>query len=229
MTPDAILVFAAGRGTRMGALTRDRPKPLVRVAGRPLLDHALALTDGLAPLRRVVNVHHFADQVRAHLAGTDVVLSDEADLLRETGGGLRHALPLLGPGPVFTLNSDAVWAGPNPLRLLSDAWQSDRMEALLLLVRPEEALGHRGRGDFCAAPDGSLMRGPGAVYSGAQILKTGDLAAIEEKVFSLNLLWDRMIGRGTLFGIHYDGHWCDVGQPESIALAETLIGGADVR
>jgi MurNAc alpha-1-phosphate uridylyltransferase len=229
MTPGAVMILAAGRGSRMGALTRDRPKPLIPVAGRPLIDHALDLTRAVMPLRRVVNVHYLAPQLRAHLAGADVAISDETDLLRETGGGLRHALPLLGDGPVLTLNSDAVWTGPNPLATLCAAWDGARMGALLLLVPREMALGHRGPGDFLAGPDGRLTRGAGDVYSGAQIIATEALAARSEEVFSLNPVWDDLIARGRLFGIRHRGGWCDVGRPESIPLAESLLAAADVR
>lgn len=226
MTGRALMVFAAGRGTRMGALTAERPKPLIPVAGRPLIDHALDLSGGAG--RIVVNVHHKAQMLRDHLAGRPrVTISDESDLLRETGGGLRHALPLLGAGPVATLNSDAVWRGPNPLPLLEAAWDPSRMEALLLLVPPERAGGHAGPGDFARDGDGRLSRGPGhvptGVYSGAQILRTEGLRDIPGEVFSLNLLWDRMAARAGLFGLVYPGDWCDVGRPENIPLAEALL------
>ncbi len=228
MTGRAVMIFAAGRGTRMGALTAARPKPLIPVGGRPLIDHALDLAldpGGAAPGGRiVVNVHHKAGMLRDHLgARPQVAISDETDLLRETGGGLRHALPLLGPGPVATLNSDAVWRGPNPLGLLERAWDPDRMEALLLLIPPARARGHAGTGDFARDPQGRLTRGPGEVYSGAQILRTEGLDAIGQEAFSLNLLWDRMAARGMLYGIVYDGDWCDVGRPENIPLAEALL------
>jgi MurNAc alpha-1-phosphate uridylyltransferase len=219
MRPTAVMVFAAGLGTRMGELTRDRPKPLVQVAGRPLIDHALDLCAGL---RVVVNVHYLAQQMRDHLAGRAVRIADETAALLETGGGLRAALPLLDGDPVFTLNSDAVWRGPNPLTVLADHWR-EGMEALLLLIPQDRAIGHRGNGDFIAGPEGRLTRGPGLVYSGAQILHTGTLATIPEAAFSLNRVWDGMIARGTLFGVVYDGQWCDVGRPESIALAEGLL------
>ena len=132
--PDALMLFAAGFGTRMGALTADRPKPLVEVAGKPLIDHALDLAEGVGPLRRVANAHYRADQLAAHLDGRDVALSREEPEILDTGGGLRAALPLLGPDPVFALNTDAVWSGPNPLRLLAEAWDPERMDALLLCV-----------------------------------------------------------------------------------------------
>jgi len=150
------------------------------------------------------------------------VIADETAALLETGGGLRAALPLLDADPVFTLNCDAVWRGPNPLKVLTDHWR-EGMEALLLLIPRERAIGHRGAGDFVALPSGRLNRGRGLVYSGAQILHTGTLDTVPEAAFSLNRVWDGMIARGTLFGIEYDGQWCDVGRPESIALAEGLL------
>lgn len=229
MTPRAAMIFAAGHGTRMGPLTRDRPKPLIEVAGRPLIEHALDLTDAVTPLRRVVNVHAHADMLRDALRDRDVIFSDETDILRETGGGLKHALPLLGPDPVFTLNSDAVWSGPPPLRALAQAWRPDAMEGLLLLVDAGDAIGHSGRGDFDLGPDGRLGRGGPRIYTGAQIVATGRLSVIDETSFSLNLLWDDMIARGKLFGLVWPGRWCDVGQPEGVTLGAAMLGGHDVR
>ena len=221
MTPSSVMIFAAGRGTRMGALSEHTPKPLIPVAGRPLIDHALPLTSGL---RRVVNVHHLAPQMRAHLAGQpDIAISDETDLLRETGGGLRHALPLLGPGPVYTLNSDAVWRGPNPLEVLARAWDPARMDGLVLLMWPEDTRGHKFVSGFCTDSQMRITRGLQYFYPGAQILRTEGLAAIPDEVFSLNLLWDRMIAAGRLYGVLYDGLWCDVGRPENIATAEEML------
>lgn len=225
MTPAAAMIFAAGLGTRMRDLTRDRPKPLIPVAGKALIDHTLDLTAAVGPLTRVVNLHYRADMLRAHLAGRDLRIADETDCLLETGGGLRAALPLLQADPVFTLNSDAVWTGPNPLVTLASAWVPERMEALLLLLRPQDATGHPGAGDFAMDTAGRLTRGPGLVYSGAQIIRTGPVAAVDASVFSLNRVWDGMIARGGLFGVIHDGGWCDVGRPESIPLAEALLGG----
>ena len=228
MTPTAIMIFAAGRGVRMGALTKDRPKPLIKVAGRALIDHALDLTRDISPLTRVVNTHYMAEMIEQHLTGQNVQFSNEPDLLLETGGGLRAAVPLLGENPVFTLNSDAIWRGPNPLTLLAQSWDPTRMEALLLLIPPPAAIGHSGAGDFVMAADNRLSRGPGLVYSGAQIVQTQTLSAIPLPVFSLNLLWDQMAARGGLFGLVYPGAWCDVGRPENIALATEMLGGHDV-
>ena len=221
MTPKALMLFAAGFGTRMGALTADRPKPLVEVAGKPLIDHALALVDPIVPGPIVTNLHYRPEQLERHLATTRVqTLREEPDIL-DTGGGLRNALPLLGDGPVWTMNSDAVWAGPNPLVMLKDAWR-DGMEALLLCIPPAQAIGHKGQGDF-VSEGGTVSRGPGLIYSGAQILRTDGLRDIPEDSFSLNLLWNDMLKRGTLHILPYPGQWCDVGHPEGITLAEEML------
>lgn len=224
--PFPVMLFAAGFGSRMGALTRDKPKALIKVAGKALLDHALDLCVPAICSRKIINLHYRGDQIAAHLQGRDVTLSQEADIL-ETGGGLRAALPLLGDGPVLTLNTDSVWTGPNPLAELAAAWRED-MDALLLLAPVERAFGHQGRGDFLMDADGRLHRAkgaPGLIYLGAQIIRTERLDAVEEKVFSLNLLWDQMIAEGGAFGVQHHGGWCDVGQPESIALAEGMLHG----
>jgi MurNAc alpha-1-phosphate uridylyltransferase len=224
--PFSVMLFAAGMGTRMAPLTADRPKPLICVAGKPLLDHALDLTNVPQVGRRVVNVHYKADMVRAHLAGRDVAISAEDPLL-ETGGGLRHALPMLGAGPVMTLNTDAVWHGPNPLAQLAAAWQP-QIEALLLLVPPAQVAGHVGKGDFAIAPDGRLTRAPAQIYTGAQIMRTDRLGDVPQDAFSLNLIWNEMAQRGGLYGISYDGRWCDVGRPDCIPLAEQMLQAPDV-
>ncbi len=222
------MIFAAGFGTRMGVLTRDRPKPLIPVAGRPLIDHALDLVRAAGLSRIVANLHYKPEALASHLSNRGVLLSYEEPEILETGGGLRAALPLLGAGPVFTLNSDAIWRGDNPLSRLADRWQPERMDALLLLIPPENALGHSGQGDFTLSGDGQLARGPGLIYSGAQIINPDLLAGIPHKVFSLNILWDMLIARGRLFGLSYPGRWCDVGQPESIWLAEEMLAAPDV-
>jgi MurNAc alpha-1-phosphate uridylyltransferase len=221
--PDAVMLFAAGFGTRMGALTRDRPKPLIEVAGKPLIDHALALAEAIRPARIVVNTHYRPEMIAAHLAGRNVLISPEQPRILETGGGLKAALPLLGTGPVFTANTDAIWRGPNPLALLSAAWDPARMDGLLVCVPRTRAHGHDGAGDFTADAEGRLTRGPGLIYGGAQILATEGLAMIAAEAFSLNLLWDRMLAEGRLYGLIYPGQWCDVGSPEGIARAEDLL------
>ena len=217
------MLFAAGFGTRMGALTAERPKPLIAVAGKPLIDHALDLVEPLGLARVVANLHYKPEPLIAHLDGRGILFSHETPDILETGGGLRHALPLLGRGPVFTMNTDAVWRGPNPLTLLAEAWNPDRMDALLICVPRPNALGHTGKGDFLLGGDGRLSRGPGHVYGGVQIVKTDRLHDIDQTAFSLNLLWNGMASEHRLFGVEYPGLWCDVGRPEGIALAENML------
>lgn len=224
------MIFAAGLGTRMGALTEHRPKPLIRVAGVPLLDHALARVRAAGVTRIVVNVHAHADQMRAHLAraAPEVAISVEAERL-ETGGGLKRALPRLGTGPVYTINADVVWDGPNPFAQLAADWDAARMDALLLLVPRTGAAGHGGAGDFERGADSRLARRGEAetasfVYAGAQVISPARVAEHAGAVFSLNPVWDAMIARGRLFGAVYPGRWVDVGRPEGIALAEAVLG-----
>lgn len=219
-----LMVFAAGLGTRMGPLTAERPKPLVEVAGRALIDHALALAEAAGASPVAVNTHYRAGQLAAHLHGRPVRLSPEPDLL-DTGGGLKAALPVLGPGPVLTLNADAVWTGPNPLLTLCAAWRPG-MEALLLLLPAVQARGRVGGGDFRMDAEGRLARGGELVYLGAQLLDPSRLAEIEPRVFSLNLFWDSVAARGRLYGVRHPGGWCDVGHPGGIVEAEAMLAQA---
>ncbi|MGR3761287.1 nucleotidyltransferase family protein [Roseobacteraceae bacterium NS-SX3] len=221
------MLFAAGFGTRMKALTRKTPKPLIPVAGKPLIDHALELARGVEPARIAANLHYLPDKLAAHLEPQGVALSHEYPGILDTGGGLRQALPLLGRGPVYTMNTDAIWKGPNPLEVAGDAWAPERMDALLVCVPLERAVGRKGSGDFSADADGRISRGGNLVYGGVQIVKTDGLQEIEDSRFSLNVLWNRMAEQGRLFAVEYPGHWCDVGRPEGIKMAEDLIA-ADV-
>jgi len=223
-----VMLFAAGFGTRMGALTAHQPKPLVRVAGKPLIDHALDLVCGYGADGVVANLHYMPEPLKHHLAGTGVALSHEAPDILETGGGLRNALPLLGSGPVITMNTDAVWSGPNPLAHLAARWNPDQMDALLLCIPKTQAIGHSGVGDFIIGDDMRAKRGPGAIYSGVQIIKTDLLHDIPEVSFSLNLLWDKMLKADRLCATRYPGKWCDVGRPEGIKLAEDMLAWSDV-
>ncbi|QFS84652.1 Bifunctional protein GlmU [Roseivivax sp. THAF40] len=218
--PDAVMIFAAGFGTRMGALTANRPKPLIEVAGRSLLDRTLSLAAHVP--RRVVNAHYLGHMIADHLAGQDVTVVQEETIL-DTGGGLKNAASVLGAGPVFTMNADAVFAGPNPLRALEAAWQPDRMDALLLCVPLPRAIGRNGGGDFAIGEDGRLSRGGAHVYTGVQIVKTDGLSDIHEEAFSLNMLWDRMATEGRLYGFEYPGRWADVGHPDGISRAEEML------
>lgn len=222
-----VMLFAAGFGSRMGPLTADRPKPLVQVAGKALVDHALDQVDAAVVGPIVMNLHYRGDQIRTHLSDRqDIFFSDEAGTILETGGGLRQALPLLGAGTVLTLNTDAVWTGMNPLRQLCDAWQPERMDCLLLLLPLARATGHGTTADFAFGADGRLRRGQRDethVYLGAQIIKTEALAQVESQVFSLNVLWNQMISAGRAFGAVHQGGWCDVGRPEGIAVADAML------
>ncbi len=216
------MLFAAGFGTRMGGLTTTCPKPLIKVSGAPLIDHALEIINAANITNTVVNTHYLPRMLTDHLADRNVLVSHEHDIL-ETGGGLRHALPMLGSNPVFTLNSDAVWTGQNPLNTLAAAWNPDLMDALLLLISPDNTQKDPTKGDFDINKNGTITRGTGFIYSGAQIIKTEMLKDISETCFSLNLLWDMMIKNGRAFGTVHNGNWCDVGTPQGIINAEEML------
>lgn len=219
--PEAVMLFAAGLGTRMAPLTDHLPKPLIAVGGLPLVDHALAQVDAAGITRIVVNLHYKADMIRAHLyERPGILFSDETNELLETGGGLKAALPLLGNEPVYTLNTDAVWSGGNPLTELAQEWDPARMDACLLLAHRDTAVGHQGPGDFSLMDDGRITRGGPYIYTGAQITKTDRVAVMPERKFSLNRVWDQISAEGRLFGTPHRGGFCDVGRPDAIALAE---------
>ena len=227
--PDRAMVFAAGFGTRMGARTRDLPKPLLPVAGRTMLDHALDRLAAGGVTRAVVNTHYHAELIAAAVEGRrapEVVLSHEPQIL-ETGGGLQAALPHLGPR-VLSVNPDAIWAGAaDPLATLAAGWR-EGMEALLLLVPRDRARAYTRAGDFDLDSDGRLIRrGTAAsapyVYSGWQILRTGRLAARAPGAFSLNEIWNAMAADGGLHGAVCDHDWVDVGTPEGLDAAEALL------
>lgn len=224
--PFPLMLFAAGFGTRMGALTANRPKPLIPVAGRTLIDHALAIADVAGAVSPVVNLYYHGDQIEAHLRGRGIRFSREPVIL-DTGGGLKAALPMLPGEAVMTLNTDAVWTGANPLLELAAGWDPDRMDALLLLLPLDGVTGHPGAGDFRLAEDGRLSwaKGEGGpVYLGAQILKTAPFSAITEPVFPMSRVWNAMIDEGRAYGVIHRGRWCDVGTPAGIALAEAMLG-----
>ena len=229
--PATAMVFAAGFGTRMGELTKSCPKPLLQVNGKALLDHALELLADAGMERSVVNAHYLADQIRMHLQGrTDTIVIEETPNILETGGGLKNALDEISASSVVTLNSDMIWSGENPVRALKRAWKRDVMDALLMLVPIESALGHAGAGDFFLDGDGRLSRRGSAdsapyVFSGAQILKTGPVSVVEEKAFSLNLVWDTLLNTGHVYGVVHQGGWVDVGRPSGLKTAEALIAG----
>lgn len=226
--PCVAMIFAAGFGTRMGALTKTRPKPLLPVAGRPLIDHTLDLLQAVKPARIVINTHYLPDQIADHLSGRDVILSPEQPEILDTGGGLKAALPLLAADAVFTANSDTIWNGPNPFEMLRVAWQPDRMDALLICVPLSQTIGRQGAGDFSLDADHRITRNGDQVFGGIQIMKTDLLKDIPERVFSLNRVWNVMAQQGRLFGLPYPGTWCDVGHPEGLELAERMLEHRDL-
>ena len=217
------MLFAAGFGTRMKHLTANQPKPLVKVSGKALIDHTLEIARGVAPQTILANLHYLPHMLIEHLADTGVQTILETPEILETGGGLRNALPILGDAPVITMNTDAIWSGPNPVKMALDAWKPDQMDALLVCVPVSKTVGYSGNGDFEIDANGCLIRGNGSVYGGVQIIKTDRLAAVSETAFSLNVIWDQMLKEERLFGINYTGNWCDVGHPDGIKLAEDML------
>lgn len=227
-TPFPVMIFAAGFGRRMGALTKDKPKPLVPVKGRALIDYAVDIARESGAQTILVNLHYKHQMLADHLRDAPVETRLELPDILETGGGLKAALPQLGAGPVVTINSDAIWQGENPIAALRARWQPERMEALLLCIERTRAHGHSGAGDFSLAENGCLQRGGNLVYTGVQIIKTEGLMAIEQRAFSLNLLWAQMIERQGVYGAVYRGNWCDVGHPEGLACAQNMLSHSNM-
>lgn len=233
LASDVAMVLAAGLGKRMRPLTATRPKPLVRVADRPLIDHALDKLTEAGIARAVVNVHYLPDAMTAHLAHRskpEIAIADERQLLLETGGGMVNALPLIGSDPFFALNSDNIWLdGPqNVFAQLSAAWDADKMDALLLLVPHARALNYRGKGDFHLDPLGKISRRkPGRIapfiFSGIQLVSHRLLRDAPEGAFSTNILWNRAIAEGRLYGVTHLGLWFEVGSPDMIAPTEEAL------
>jgi N-acetyl-alpha-D-muramate 1-phosphate uridylyltransferase len=233
LVPRRAMVLAAGRGVRMRPLTDRLPKPLVTVAGKALIDYVLDRLAEAGVETAVVNVHHLADQIERHLAAWPVpriTISNERGQLLDTGGGVLKALPLLGGAPFFHLNADTIWIdGVKPnLVSLAEMFDPVRMDALLLLAATSTSVGYSGRGDFTMAPDGRLIRRPERevapfVYAGVAILNTALFSTAPPGAFSLNLLFDRAIEAGRLYGLRLEGVWMHVGTPEAIAAAEAAI------
>lgn len=233
--PTTAMVMAAGLGKRMRPLTATRPKPLIEVAGKPLLDHVLDHLKAAGVKKTVVNVHYLADAIEGHLQhrakGMEFVISDERTRLLETGGGLIKALPLIDSDPFLAVNADNFWVdGPvDALKLLVSAWDDARMDALLLVVPLASANCHHGRGDFHMSATGALTRRRPRgvapfVYTGIQLLSKRFFAGdLPDGPFSTNLLWDRAIAGGRLFGAVHQGLWFDIGRPENIRIAEEML------
>jgi MurNAc alpha-1-phosphate uridylyltransferase len=231
------MIMAAGLGKRMRPLTATRPKPLVEVNGKALLDHVLDRLRVAGVKKVVVNVHYLADALEAHLAtragGLQVDISDERDLLLETGGGLVKAAPLIDSDPFLSLNSDNLWIdGPaDTIKLLSSQWDGAKMDALLLLVPQARAMGHKGLGDFHMDRTGRLRRRERShvapfVFTGIQIVSKRLLRDAPEGPFSTNILWDRAMEEGRAFGAVHQGLWFDVGTPQAIPFTEAALEDA---
>ncbi len=233
LASDVAMVLSAGLGKRMRPLTASRPKPLVQVAGKPLIDHCLDKLQDAGVARAVVNVHYLADALEAYLSRREtpaVAISDEREHLLETGGGMLKALPLIKSDPFFALNSDNIWLdGPrNVFEHLSDSWDPDSMDALLLLVPHARAFNYRGKGDFHMDPLGRISRRRTGriapfIFSGIQIVSHRLLREAPEGPFSTTKLWDRAMEEGRLFGTSHLGLWYEVGEPGMIAPTETAL------
>jgi len=231
--PRRAMVLAAGLGTRMRFLTEARPKPLVAVGGKPLIDHVLDKLATAGVETAIVNVHYFADQIEQHLAGRrapQIVISDERGGLLGTGGGVAKALPQLGDAPFFHVNSDTIWIdGVTPnLRRLAHAFDVNAMDALLLLAPTTTSIGYSGLGDFAMTADGRLRRRAERevvpfVYAGVAVLGPALFADAPEGVFPLTQLFRRAEEAGRLHGLRLEGLWMHVGTPEAVAAAEAAI------
>lgn len=234
-TGDTAMVLAAGFGTRMRPLTDTTPKPLIKVAGQPLIGHVFDRLRGAGVAKAVVNAHYLASQIEDWVAGVATprtIVSDERDAILDTGGGIVRALPLLGEDPFFVMNSDSFWVdrGTPALARLKARWNPAEMDCLLLLCDPAQTTGYDGAGDFVMADSGRLIRRklapPGSkalAYIGGYLVKPSLFAQAPPGAFSMNLLWDQAIAQGRLAGLAHEGHWLHVGTPEAIAEAETYL------
>lgn len=227
------MIMGAGQGTRMAPLTDDKPKPMVRFMGKPLIDHALARLIAAGIEDVVVNVHAHADQLEEHLkrlSAPKIVISDERDELLDTGGGVRKARPLLGDDPIITFNSDSVWIeGRRPtLTRMMETWDPTTMDALLMIASATNTIGEVRRGDFTMEADGRLVRREEQtvapfMYAGVQIVNPTLFDDGPEGPFSTNLIWDKAIERGRLFGLRMEATWMHVGTPDDLADAERFL------
>ena len=227
------MILAAGLGTRMRPLTNDTPKPLVKVAGRALIDHAIDRLRDAGVRVIVINVHYHADKLRHHLARRDDVeirISDETDAILGTGGGIVRALPLFEGEPFFLHNSDSIWAEGygHALARLAARWNAETMDSLLLMASLVTSMGYEGRGDFLMDSEGRLSLVPEGqlspfAYPGASILHPRLFEGAPHGAFPLLQLWERAIEQGRLFGVRLDGVWMHVGTPEALKEAEAFL------
>ncbi len=230
------MILAAGLGTRMRPLTDATPKPLIRVAGQSLIDRTVDCIRAAGIRRVIVNMHYLAGQIEGWASTqTDIqiVLSDERDQLLDTGGGVARALPYLGAAPFFVFNSDSFWIeGDVPaLERLRGVWDETRMDCVLLLSNPERSVGFEGAGDFFVDQAGRLKRNTdklaGAhVYCGCYLVSPRLFDEAPDCAFSMNVLWNKALAAGRLFGLVHDGLWLHVGTPDAIKLAEDAVNQA---
>jgi MurNAc alpha-1-phosphate uridylyltransferase len=226
------MIMGAGMGSRMRPLTDDRPKPLVMVAGRTLIDHSIDRLAVAGVTRIVVNVHYKADMLREHLAqrrDVEIVISDETEKLLDTGGGVVKAMPHFGDEPFFVINSDSIWVerGAPALSAMQAAWDAERMDGLLLLADLATTIGYEGR-DFVLQADGRLARAKGRSeqpwgYMGVQIVHPRLFAGAPAGAFSTNIVWNRAIAAGRLHGTVLDGVWLHVGTPQARDEAQVYL------
>ena len=231
--PDKAMVFAAGLGTRMRPLTNTTPKPMIPVGGKPMLDHTLDRLAEVGVSTAIVNVHYLADQIEAHLATRAkprIVVSDERAKLLDQGGGVVKVLPLLGDAPFLMANTDALWIeGPtNNLGRLAQAWDGDRMDALLLVAPSATSIGVDWSGDFLMDAQGRLSKRPERevapfVYTGVGLIKPQVFAGETREVFRLAPILFDAAAKGRLYGVRLEGQWLHVGTPEAIGEAEQAL------
>lgn len=236
---DTAMILGAGLGTRMRPLTDMVPKPLVRLGGRALIDHALDRLEEAGITRVVVNVHYLADQLEAHLKGRkspQILISDERGKLLDTGGGVVNALPLIGDRPFLIHNADTAWIEGigGSLSRLMEAWDGERMDGLMLLALAATSIGYDGHGDFNMDPSGVLTRRSERqeapfVFAGVSIAHPRMFKGAPKGVFSLNKIWDRAIAARRLYGSRLDGVWMHVGTPDALAEAEQRLKLEHVR
>ncbi len=231
--PHTAMILAAGLGQRMRPLTNTTPKPLLKVAGKNIIDYGLDHLKTAGVKRAVVNKHYLPDQIETwvnSVRGIAMQVSDETDALLETGGGILRALPLLGSEPFYVINSDCFWIdeGTPALQRLAATWNEDKMDCLLLLCDRKRTTGYNGNGDFMIADDGRLSRNTtnGLVYICAYIVHPRLFDGLVPGKFSMNVVWDKAIAKGRLFGIVHSGHWLDVGTPAALDLVEAYLAGA---
>ena len=236
--PKTAMVMAAGYGTRLRPLTNTVPKAMVKVLGRPMIDVVLDRLAAAGVARAVINLHHLGEVIRDHLKtrkDLEIIFSEETEIL-ETGGGTKKALPLLGPDPFFVVNAKIIWLNgrEDALHRLAKAWDPERMDSLLLLQPTVTAIGYDGPGDFLMDQEGRLKRRPEwevapFLYSGVTICHPRLFEASPDGAFSVNILWNRAIEQGRLYGIRHDGEWYHVSTPQHLHEVERELGFHGIR